>query len=124
MEERPEDHVEDQPDEQKRDEDQPAADEPAFTTHDEYEDDADGDYEDYGEAPEDGEDVAADPVQETISSLVTPRPFEVALQSESKDEEDIGKSECTVFFYHPKAYPSRRCFAYTGRHVGNSCHHL
>ncbi len=54
LEERPEDHVEDQPGEQKPDEDQPAADEPAFTTHDEYEDDADGDYEDYGEALEDG----------------------------------------------------------------------
>ncbi|KAK0240599.1 hypothetical protein EDD85DRAFT_1021827 [Armillaria nabsnona] len=93
LEERPEDHVEDQPDEQKRDEDQPAADEPAFTTHDEYEDDADGDYEDYGEAPEEGEDVAANPVQETISSLVTPRPFEVALPPESKDEEHIGKND-------------------------------
>ncbi|PBK77650.1 hypothetical protein ARMSODRAFT_946494 [Armillaria solidipes] len=93
LEERPEDHVEDQPDEQKRDEDQPAADEPVFTTHDEYENDADGDYEDYGEAPEEEEDVTADPIQETISSLVTPRPFEVALPPESKDEEHIGKND-------------------------------
>ncbi|KAK0197574.1 hypothetical protein F5146DRAFT_52264 [Armillaria mellea] len=93
LEERPEDHVEDQPDEQKHDEDQPAADEPTFTTHDEYEDDADGDYEYYGEAPEEEEDVTADAVQEPISSLVTPRPLEVALPLESKDEEHIGKND-------------------------------
>ncbi|KAK0228109.1 hypothetical protein IW262DRAFT_577886 [Armillaria fumosa] len=92
-EERPEDHAQDQSDEQKRDEDQPAADEPTFTTHDEYEDDADGDYEYYGEAAEEEEDATADAVQEPISNLVTPRPLEVALPPESKDEEHIGKSK-------------------------------
>ena len=106
MEERPEDHVEDKPDEQKHDEDQPATDEPTFTTHDEYEDDADGDYEYYGEAPEEEEDVTADAVQEPISTLVTPRPLEVALPLESKDEEHIGKSKCVVVFQSSKSLSS------------------
>ncbi|KAK0483173.1 hypothetical protein IW261DRAFT_1461894 [Armillaria novae-zelandiae] len=91
-EERPEDHAQDQPDEQKRNEDQSAAEEPTFTTHDEYENDADGDYEYYGEAAEEGEDVTTDAVQDPISSLVTPRPLEVALPPESKVEEHIGKN--------------------------------
>ncbi|KAK0210329.1 hypothetical protein DFS33DRAFT_1378311 [Desarmillaria ectypa] len=93
LEERPEDHTDDQPDESKPDEDQSAADEPAFVAHDEYEEDADGDYEDYGEALAEEEDVAADAVQETLSRLVTPRPFEVALPPESKDDEHIGKDD-------------------------------
>ncbi|KAK0502799.1 hypothetical protein EDD18DRAFT_606925 [Armillaria luteobubalina] len=92
-EERAEHHAQDQPGEHKRDEDQPVADEPTFTTHDEYEVDADGDYEYYGEAAEEEENIAADAVQEPISSLVTPRPLEVALPPESKDEEHIGKND-------------------------------
>ncbi|KAG7452813.1 uncharacterized protein BT62DRAFT_1070532 [Guyanagaster necrorhizus] len=90
LEEQPEDQVDDQHSEQKCDEGQSAADEPAAATHNEYEDDADGDY-DYG-APEE-EDFAADSVQETLSRLVTPRPFEVTLPPESKDEEHIGKDD-------------------------------